>query len=87
MLPQESVKHFSHRLNKLTAVVFKNIKDETALDALRLEKLRAVIPSNLRTKLYEEEIQDYNLAIERAQKLQDITTNEHLARSSWAKTR
>ena len=75
MLPQESVKHFLH---KLTAVVFKNVKDETALDAFRLEKLRTALSSNIRTKLYEEEIQNSNLAVERAKNLQDINTNEHL---------
>ena len=78
MLPQETVKHFSHRLNKLTAVVFKNVKDETALDALRLDKLRTALPPNLRTKLYEEGIENYNSAVERAQKLQEISVNEHL---------
>ena len=66
MLPQESIKHFAHRLNKLTAVVFKNIRDETALDALRLDKLRTALPPNLRTKLYEEEINEYSLAVEHA---------------------
>ena len=78
MLPQENVKHFSHRLNKLTAAVFKNIKDETALDALRLDKLRTALPPNLRTKLYEEGVDDYKSAVERAQKLQEISINEHL---------
>ena len=80
MLPQESIKHFAHRLNKLTAVVFKNIRDETALDALRLDKLRTALPPNLRTKLYEEEINDYeySLAVECAQKLQEIFANEYL---------
>ena len=78
MLPQETVKHFAHRLNKLTAVILKNVKDETALYALRLDKLHRALPPNLHTKLYEEDIQDYNSAVEHAQKLQEISINEHL---------
>ena len=65
MLPQESVKNFSHRLNKLAAVVFKSISDQKALDALRLEKLRTALPHYLHTKLYGEEINEYTLAVER----------------------
>ena len=68
MLQKESVKHFWHRLNKLTTIVFKNIMDQKMLDALSLEKLRIALPPNLRTKFYEEDIQDYSLAIERAKK-------------------
>ena len=78
MLPQESLKHFSHRLNKLTAFVFKNVKDETALVALRLDKLHTTLPPKLHTKLYEEEVNEYALAVERTQWLQEISTNENL---------
>ena len=33
---------------------------------------------NLITKLYQEEINEYNLTVKRAQKLQEISANEHL---------
>ena len=52
--------------------------DQKTLDALRLEKLRTALSPNLRTKLYQENIQDYSLAIECAQKLQEISMNEYL---------
>ena len=39
--------------------------------------MRTTLPSYLRTKLPEENIEDYSLAVERAQQPQDININEH----------
>ena len=44
ILPQETVKHFSRRLNKLASVVHKNVTGTKTLDKFKLKKLRSALP-------------------------------------------
>ena len=78
MLPQETIKNLSHRLNILADIIYSRITDPTALDQIKFTKFISVIPSNIRIKLQEENINDYKTGIQRAQVLQEINVNEKI---------
>lgn len=78
LLPSESIKNFAHRLNNLAATVYSDIQDDNAKDRIKFMKFISSIPSNIRIKLQEEGIDDYNAAVARAQTLQEILYNEKI---------
>ena len=78
ILPQETIKHFAHRLNRLVSLVYTDIQDVKSLESVKLHKFISTIPPNLRIKLQEEQINYYKKAVDRAQTLQDIALNETL---------
>lgn len=78
LLPQETIRNLAHRLNVLTNRVYDNISDKNALDNIKFTKFVSIIPSNLRIKIQEEEINNYSNAVERSQTLQDISQNEKI---------
>ena len=78
LLPQESIKNFAHRINILTPIVYPQVNDKNALDQIKFTKFISSIPSNFRTKLQEEDIKLYDLAVQRAQQLQEIAANESI---------
>jgi hypothetical protein len=82
ILPEESIKHFSHRLNVITKSAYPNVIDQSALDSIKLNKFFSVLPTNLRIKLREEKINDFQLAVSRGQELQDIMQHELLTHTS-----
>jgi outer membrane murein-binding lipoprotein Lpp len=84
ILPDESVKHFAHRLNVTTRDAYPDISDQNALNSIKLNKLLSSLPTNLRIKLREENIRDFQKATTRAQELQDIILNELLPNNSSA---
>lgn len=75
-MPDESVRHFCHRLHVLTTKVYKNVSDSTALDSIKLNKLLSVLPANIRIKLLEEKVTTFNKAMERAHEIQSIYVSE-----------
>lgn len=81
ILPDESIKHFCHRLHVLTTTVYKDINDDKALDAIKLNKLLSVLPANLRIKLLEEKVKNFNTAMSRAQEIQNIYNSEFQSNS------
>lgn len=78
MLPQETVKNFAHRLNVLSSKVYTNINDKESKDHIKFVKFVACLPSNIRVKLQEEGIKDFDKAVDRAQVLQDIFVQEQI---------
>lgn len=86
LLPQESIRNFAHRLNLLTDSVYNDIKDENALNCIKMTKFISSIPSNLSIKLQEEGINKYDLAVKRAQILQDIFQNRQILQACPSST-
>lgn len=73
MLPSESIKNLSHRLNVLVSQAYPSITDKTALNEIKYNKFLVSIPSEMRIKILENDIKDYVTAVNHAQKLQDIS--------------
>lgn len=71
LLPGESITNLGHRLSKLATSVFPNIKDPSDLDQIKLVKLKAILPSFIRIKLLDENIFEFDKAVQKAQLIQD----------------
>lgn len=82
LLPQESIKHFAHRLHVLTLQAYNEVSDPIALNCLKYNKFISCLPSSLRIKLLEENVTKFNCAVDRAQQLQDIMANELVVQST-----
>lgn len=76
LLPDESITHFSHRLNVITTNAYPDITDQNALNSIKLNKFLASLPTNLRIKLREEKVISFENAMCRAQELQQIFNSE-----------
>jgi hypothetical protein len=76
LLPEESITHFSHRLNVITTNAYPDITDQNALNSIKLNKFLASLPTNLRIKLREEKVISFENAMCRAQELQQIFNSE-----------
>lgn len=70
----------------LSSRVHETIKDRTALNDIKNTKFISSIPATLRIKLEEENIFDYDVAVERAQILQNIMQNETIMQSCTSTT-
>lgn len=77
-MPNESVKHFAHRLQVITSKVYSDISDDKALNAIKFNKFMSALQPNLRIKLREENICNFTEAVKRAQSLQEILENESI---------
>ncbi len=82
LLPQESMKHFAHRLHVITLQAYNEITDPTALNCLKYNKFISCLPSSIRIKLLEENITKFDHAVNRAQQLQDILAHELVVQST-----
>lgn len=82
LLPDESIRHFAHRLQVLTHKVYTQVTDENALSVIKYNKFISALPANLRIKLLEENIQNFKDAVQRAHQLQDILNQELVPKTS-----
>lgn len=76
MLPSESIKNLAHRLNVLVAQAYPNIKDTQAINDIKFNKFLVCVPSDIRVKILENDIKDYETAVFKAQKLQEISIQD-----------
>lgn len=86
LLPHENIRNFAHRLNVLVTKVYPDISDKTATDNIKFVKLLACLPSAIKIKIQEENIKDYEKAVERAQTLQDIFSQDQILTNSTNST-
>lgn len=72
ILPGESIKSLSHRLENLVSRIYNNVKDQDSRNVILQNHLLHALPLTLKTKILEENITDYKETIKRAQQLQNI---------------
>lgn len=72
LLTGESIKNFAHRLNCIVPKAFPNLLDKDSLDSVKFPKFIDCLPNNIKTKLREENILQYDKAVERAHLLSEI---------------
>lgn len=82
MMPNETIKNLSHRLNVLVDKVYPNITDSTAINNIKYVKFLATIPIEIKIKILEQGITSYEGAVERAQTLQEISSERELTNQS-----
>lgn len=73
--PNETIRSLSHRLNTTFTKVYPSIIDPIAIDTLKYTHLMNALPSDIKMNLLKENIREYNLAVNRAQELQNINTS------------
>lgn len=81
LLPSESIKNLSHRISVLVEKVHPQISDKTALNSIKYVKLLSSLPSEIRVKIMESNITDFNEAVERANNLQNILIENRVLNS------
>lgn len=81
---EETIKNFAHKLNVITRNAYPDITDQTAIDSIKLNKFLNVLPINLRIKLREEKIKNFEAAISRASELREIMQSELRTQDSSA---
>lgn len=82
LLPHESIKNFAHKLNLLSTKVYPEIFYKDALNHIKFVKSLACLPSTIKVKLQEENINSYEKAVDRAQTLQDIFVHDSVLSAS-----
>lgn len=74
-LPGESIRNLTHRLDALASCAHKVIKDPIALNAIKSNKLIAILPNEYRKHILQSNISTYTEAVEKATLLQDCDIN------------
>lgn len=72
LIPGESIKNFAHRLDTLTDKVYPNILDTNAINAIKFQKFFTALPSELKAKIHEHSIDNYDVAVKTAQHMQEV---------------
>lgn len=78
MLPGESIKNLSHRLNYLTNKVYNEITDTNALDQIKFTKFTQVIPGEIRLPILQAGIKSYDEAVAKATTIQDCIAQNNI---------
>jgi len=68
----ENYKNFAHRLDVAVGKIYNNLPKDN-LDQIKFVKFISVIPSEIRLQIMQNNITNYNEAVQRAQQLQDLT--------------
>ena len=76
LLPHENIRNFSHRLSNLVNKVYQ-VEDKKAVDRIKYIRFLQAIPSNIKIKMLEEGIDNFNSAVNRAQELQNIYNTDN----------
>lgn len=75
MIPGETIRNMTHRLDALAPRAHVSIKDTAALDAIKFNKLISILPSDFRRNILQNNITNYSDAVEKAILLQDCEIN------------
>lgn len=73
LLPRETVRNLAHRINVLVQKVHAEVTDQNALNSIKYTKLLTALPQDIRMKIMETNIKDFDRAVNRAQQLQDLS--------------
>jgi len=72
---EETIKHFSYRLDLISSKLYKNL-DSSSLNQIKLVKHLESLPSEIRIPILQQEVSDYHIAVQKAQSLQKILVND-----------
>lgn len=75
LLPGESIRSLAHRLDNLVQKIYHKVNDKSSILAIKHIHLVKALPVSISNKLLEENVDNYECAVKRAQQLQDIYAN------------
>lgn len=81
LLPQETVKNLSHRIESLAHLTYPMIKEQTAINNIMSLQLLSALPSNIKKHLLSENIDNFQNLVTKASNIQmaestlNVTTN------------
>lgn len=75
LMPNETVRSLAHRINTTFTKVYPAITDPVAVDTLKFTHLMNALPHNIKLDLLRENINHYDVAVTRAQELQNINVS------------
>ena len=78
-LPGVIIKNFAHRINVLVPKVFDKLKDKESLKSVKLQKFIDCFTSKSKTKNREENIRDYDKAVQRAATLSEVCRENEIS--------
>ena len=78
MLPAETIRNLSHRIDCLAQRAHPSIKDQNALDSIKFNKLCSALPSSYKIHILQNGISKYDEAIKKATLLQDCEINNQI---------
>ena len=85
MLPGESIRNLTHRLDAIAPRAHQSVKDKKALEAIKFNKFIGIVPNEYRKAILQDNIAEYNEAVEKATLLQDCDiSNEIICQTTSA---